>query len=121
MHILYTLLFCLYPLLLIVLIDKHFHMMDMKTQKFDLDLNLIFHKSYVYTIICLAVIIPLIVAGTYLNLSAIPTFDIWYLILTISRGIDLALTICVIFFCVSQIIISNREVKKLLDHNYRRL
>lgn len=112
MQLLYTLFLGFYPLGLIYLIDRHFHVMDMKTQKFNLDLNLIFNKSYVYTVIYLVIIIPIIVVYLYFSLNTMR--DMWNTVLIVLSGIDVLLTGLVLIFCGSQLMILNRDIKKLI-------
>ncbi|HIY91924.1 hypothetical protein [Companilactobacillus sp. HBUAS56275] len=112
MSLLYTLFLILYPLVLICLIDRHFHVMDMKTQKFDLDLNLIISKSYVYTVVYLVIIIPIIFVYFYFSLGLMK--DMWSTVLIVLKGVDVLLTGLILIFCGSQLLIFNRSIKKLI-------
>jgi len=112
MQLLYNMLLGFYPLGLIYLIDRHFHVMDMKTQKYNLDLNLIFNKSYVYTVIYLVIIIPIIVVYLYFSLNMMR--DLEDTVLIVLSGIDILLTGLVLIFCGSQLMILNHDIKKLV-------
>ena len=114
MQFFYNILFCLYPLVLIFLIDKHFHIMDIQTQQFDLDLGLIINKSYVYTIIYLAVAIPLVVVYIYLSLVPAINQEFTEIVSIVSKGIDLLLTGLVLICCGSQLFILNRDKRKVV-------
>ncbi|WP_334331786.1 hypothetical protein [Companilactobacillus sp. HBUAS59544] len=114
MQFFYNILFCFYPLVLIFLIDKHFHIMDVQTQQFDLDLGLIISKSYVYTIIYLAVAIPLIVIFIYLSLSPAINQELTEIVAIVSKGIDILLTGLVFVLCGSQLMILNRDKRKVI-------
>jgi len=103
------------------MIDTHVHYMDVKTQKFNLNLSSIINKSCGYAIVCLAIVIPLMVGHIYLALLTNSSRDIFETVLIISRGIDIIATASLIVFCGSQYLMVNHEIKNCLNHDRQKI